>query len=481
MVEFVCHCDGPSNPLHHVWERCIGSGHAALALRADWQRQLLRCRRELGVERVRFHGILSDDVGIVGTRGTAGPLAFFNVDQIFDFLLSIGVRPFVELSFMPASLASGTRTVFHYQGNVTPPAKWRDWERLIRALVRHWTERYGAGEVSRWHFEVWNEPNLSAFASGRQRDYFAMYRRTAQAIKDIDASYQVGGPATAQNAWLDDFVEYCERHRVPLDFVSTHLYPTDAFGTTSTDTVTQLAESPPDMMRDRARESRRIAGDRPLYYTEWNVTSNPRDTLHDQPFTAAFGTDIALSVDAFVDGYSYWTFTDIFFENDFPTRPFHGGFGLLNLYGIPKPAYRAFELLHRLGHTSPRVAGTHRTVRVRAVRDDRTVALVITNHALPRHRIAAESVRITLAGAVSAHRAFVERIDETHANAPARWVELGRPDVLDRRGVDLLEEASRVVREPQAIARDGGLPHVTVTVPPHGVAVVTVEMGDRPL
>jgi xylan 1,4-beta-xylosidase len=89
-------------------------------LRADWQAQLKRCREELGFQHVRFHGLLSDDVGTVVRHQNRLIYSFFNADQIIDFLLSIDMRPFVELSFMPTALASGSRTVFHYRGNVTP-------------------------------------------------------------------------------------------------------------------------------------------------------------------------------------------------------------------------------------------------------------------------------------------------------------------------------------------------------------------------
>ena len=153
----------PAAPLPHVWEHTVGSCHAALALRADWQAQLRRCRQELGFRHVRFHGLLGDDLGTCVRHGGRLIYSFFNADRIVDFLLSIGVRPFVELSFMPTALASGDATVFSYRGNVTPPADYRAWAELVRRLVAHWTSRYGLDEVRRWYFEVWNEPNLPAF------------------------------------------------------------------------------------------------------------------------------------------------------------------------------------------------------------------------------------------------------------------------------------------------------------------------------
>ena len=160
---------------------------------------------------------------------------------------------------------------------------------------------------------------------------------------------QVGGPATADNAWISRFLDFCTTNDLPADFISTHHYPTDAFGKPGDDTVTELADSRRSVLRDEAREVRRQAGDLPVYYTEWCTSSNPRDPMHDDPYAAAFIVKTVLEANGLVQGYSYWTFSDIFEENYFPSVPFQGGFGLLNIHGIAKPAYRAYELLHELG------------------------------------------------------------------------------------------------------------------------------------
>ncbi len=215
-VDFSCRLSGPAKRLVHFWQHTVGSDHAPVALRADWQAQLRRCRRELGFRHVRFHGLLSDDVGTLIRHQERVLHSFFNADQIVDFLLSTGMKPFVELSFMPTALASGDRTVFHYRGNVTPPRDYGEWEALVRGLVSHWVDRYGAAEVRRWFFEVWNEPNLEAFWTGSRQDYFRLYRQTAAAIKEVEPSLRVGGPATANNEWIAEFLDFCEAEGVPV-------------------------------------------------------------------------------------------------------------------------------------------------------------------------------------------------------------------------------------------------------------------------
>jgi xylan 1,4-beta-xylosidase len=248
-ASFSANLSSVPTPLFHFWEHTVGSGHATLALRADWQAQLRRSSSELGMKHVRFHGILSDDMGTLVSEGSDLFYSFFNTDQIFDFLLSIGMKPFVELSFMPTTLASGDQTVFHYRANVTPPKDLAQWSVLIRKLVQHWVDRYGIEEVEQWFFEVWNEPNLTAFGTGNQADYFELYRYTADAIKGVHSALKVGGPATAANAWVDDFIAFCNENGLPVDFISTHHYPTDAFGKPGDDTETQLAESTRSILR----------------------------------------------------------------------------------------------------------------------------------------------------------------------------------------------------------------------------------------
>ena len=458
--------------LPHFWEHTVGSGHATLALRADWQTQLRRTHAELGMMHVRFHGLLSDDMGTLIGEGEALFYSFFNADQIVDFLLSIGMKPFVELSFMPSILASGSQTVFHYRANVTPPKDYAQWAALIRKLVQHWVERYGGEEVRQWFFEVWNEPNLAAFGSGKQSEYFELYRYTVDAIKGIDSELKVGGPATADNAWVSDFLGFCRANGLPVDFVTTHHYPTDAFGKPGDDTEKQLSESKRSVLRDEAREVRNQAGSVPVYYTEWCTSSNPFDAMHDDPYAAAFIVKTVLEANGLVQGYSYWTFSDIFEENYLSSVPFHGGFGLLTIHGVAKPAYRAYELLHGLGTELIPLKGEHPTIDAWLVRGPGRATVLLTNFALPLHPIETESVSISLEGAEAAAEATVQWIDLEHANAKRRWEQLGKPDYLSGSMIAELDASSRLHKESHPVIRQRGTLRLDVSMPPQSVAAV---------
>jgi xylan 1,4-beta-xylosidase len=470
-------CDLSQTPVafEHFWEHTVGSCHAPLALRSDWQAQIQKCHTELGFQYVRFHDLLSDSMGTLIRQEEKLMYSFFNADQIIDFLLFIGMHPFIELSFMPEALASGPENVFRYKANVTPPKDYKQWETLIRKLTRHWVERYAVDEVRQWFFETWNEPNLEAFWTGTREDYFNLYRHTVDAIKSVDPSLKVGGPATAQTAWIEVFLEYCEQHHLPVDFVTTHYYPTDAFSDNEAETEKKLANASRDVMRQQAEKAKGQARELPLYFTEWNISSDPRHSLHDEPFAAAYATHILMSLRGLVQGYSFWTFSDIFEENYFPSVPFHGGFGLLNLHSIPKPVYRAFQLLHRLGDEQMEVNGRHDTVEVWVVRNENQLTVLAVNHALPGHSISTEQVKVNLTSGLEPQSSYIQRIDEDHANPRRSWLEMGSPEYLSALDVERLQSASQLLKEPQSFSWVEGNVNLHFNLEPHSLAAITLE------
>ncbi len=261
--------------------------------------------------------------------------------------------------------------------------------------------------------------------------------------------------------------------------MSTHHYPTDALWNVEADTEAQLAGSRRSILRQWAQDTRRRAGGRPLYYTEWNTSSNPRDSLHDEPYAAAFVVKTVMEASELVEGYSFWTFSDIFEENYFPSVPFHGGFGLLTLHGIPKPTFRAFEILRRLGRDRLLVDGLHPTVDAWVVRGEGRLSVLLTNHALPRHAIEEERARITIVNAAEPRRASVERIDEDHANPRKEWRKLGEPGSLDSETLLRLLKSSEVSKEPVSCNRRGDAIAVELSLPPHSVAAITLEFGGQ--
>jgi xylan 1,4-beta-xylosidase len=344
--------------MNTMFKECIGAGRANEGLRADWQQQLAMVKKECDFKYIRMHGLLTDDMAVYREDNKGNPEYNYQyIDVLYDFLLSIKIKPFVELGFMPSALASGKETIFWWKGNVTPPKDYKKWEDLIRNLTQHFTERYGADEVKTWYFEVWNEPNLSpGFWTGTQEEYFKLYDYTARAIKSVNTAYKVGGPATAGAAWVPETIEFCTKNNVPLDFISTHTYGVkqgflDEFGTSGTVLNKEKSSISGDIINSRKQILSSTKPNLELHYTEWSSSYTPADPIHDSYHSAAYILQKLKQVGNAANSMSYWVFTDIFEEPGPRFTPFHGGFGLLNTQGIKKPAYFAYSFLNKLGET----------------------------------------------------------------------------------------------------------------------------------
>ncbi len=343
-----------TEPFNHYWKRSVGSCHAHIGLRADWQQQLKQVHTELGFQYIRFHGLLDDDMGIYQENRNGEVDCNFNrVDKLFDYILEIGMKPFVEFGFMPKKLATGEKTVFWFKSNVTPPKDYGKWAALIEQLVRHWKDRYGLKEIRSWFYEVWNEPDHPAFFSGTKEDYFKLYQYTVKAVKTVDLELRVGGPAGAANIYLADFVEFCAAFNIPVDFLSLHCYCCDlkyVDETVKTWTTLPAQHAYEYIQKNIVLEKASKIPNLKFHYTEWNITPSSRDQVHDTLLNGAFNLEIIKMVYGLVESFSFWTFSDIFEEAGVPQSEFHGGFGLLTESGIKKPTYHSFWLLNQLGN-----------------------------------------------------------------------------------------------------------------------------------
>ena len=298
-------------PTDYSWQLGLGNDHAYQLHRTDVCEHIKLAHDELGIKFIRCHGILDDDMltlqrmgdyrmfGSVPFKNRIEEINFRQVGHVYDNLLKCGVKPFVEISFMPSALAKGKKLGLRYNPNITMPKSLAKWGEYIKKFIRFLLERYGAEEVESWYFEVWNEPDLSCFFAGSQKDYYKLYEATVRAIKEVNPNLRVGGPSTSACLWLEEFLAFCKEHDVPCDFVSTHHYPGDAFGNfinlknvkqmltsaldaaknhrTLSETMTKMFFLPEDFIRwDKGTlakmddEAKAKVGNRPLFITEWN-------------------------------------------------------------------------------------------------------------------------------------------------------------------------------------------------------------------
>ena len=395
-----------SQPFPHSWERMFGSGRAILSLRDSYRHDLREVKEATGFEYIRFHAIFHDEVGLYNEDEHGSPVYNYSyVDQIYDGLLANGIRPFVELSFMPEKLASTpSRQAFWYKPFNSPPKDWDRWGDLIQHFAQHLVDRYGIDEVSQWYFEVWNEPNIDFWAGDpKESTYYHLYDVSARALKAVSPRLRVGGPATAQAAWVDRFIRHCVEGNVPVDFVSTHVYANDTakdvFGTNEQIPRDQMVYRAVKKVHDQVKASAKP--DLPLIFSEYNASYANEVEVTDSAFMGPWLANTIRQCDGLTDIMAYWAFSDVFEEQGVVKRPFYGGYGLMAAGGIPKAAYNDFKLLHELGSQRIRVDSDSALATRHA---DGSLAIAVWNSAPPGTGGAAKHVTVSIKGMTGGRR-----------------------------------------------------------------------------
>jgi len=462
-----------SHPFPHFWEKMFGSGRAILALRDSYRNDLRSVKEITNFEYVRFHGIFHDEVGIYDEDAQGQPVYNFSyVDQIYDGLLANGVRPFVEISFMPNKLAaSHTLHAFWYKPNVSPPKDWQRWDDLVAAFAKHLVDRYGLDEVSQWYFEVWNEPNLDFWAGQpRQDTYWELYDHTARDIKQISPRLRIGGPATAQAAWVDAFIRHCVEKNVPLDYVSTHVYAND----TAQDVFGSQAEIPRDQMVCRAVDkvhNQIKASNRPtlpLIWSEFNASYKNESEVTDAAYMGPWLANTIRECDGLVDSMSYWTFSDVFEEQGVVKTPFYGGYGLVAEDSIPKPAFNTFKLLHKLGEERIQVDSDSALL---TRRKDGTLVVAVWNYAAPEQTGSPRTITLRFKG-TTATRALISRLDADHGDFHSAYDKMGSPRYPSQKQIQELRRAAEMAAPEARTVNHGEL---SLTLPSHGLALIELK------
>jgi xylan 1,4-beta-xylosidase len=463
----------PAHAFPHFWERMFGSGRAILSLRESYRHDLREVKQITGFEYIRFHAILDDEVGVYSEDAQGRPVYNFSyVDQIYDGLLANGVRPFVELSFMPPKLASRQiYQAFWYHPIVAPPKDYASWDAMIAALANHLVTRYGSEEVSKWYFEVWNEPNLDFWAGEpRQSSYWELYDHTARALKSVSPRLRVGGPATAQAAWVDAFIQHGQENGVPVDFVSTHIYGNDpaedVFGTHERIPRNQMVCRAVDKVHQQIKTS--SMPEVPLIISEFNASYKNEPEVTDSAFMGPWMADTIRQCNGLTEMMSYWTFSDVFEEQGVVKTPFYGGFGLIAADGIPKPVFNAFKLLHELGDRRIEVQSDSALV---TRTNDGVLELALWNYAPPGESGAAKTFALRF-NHFNAKQASISVVDSDHGDSQTAFEKMGSPQYPTRAQMLALRAASLL--PPSRIEPISGN-ELTLSIPSHGLALVKIN------
>jgi len=478
-------------PLDRFFDLSIGSDYPGTLICADAQAQLKPAVDELGFRYIRFHAIFHDVLGTVKVVNGRPAYDWSGVDKLYDALLAKGIKPFVELGFTPEALKTSDSSIFWWKGNTSHPNRemWRD---LVDSFVRHLEQRYGSEQVRSWYFEVWNEPNLDGFwEKADQPAYFALYDLTARTVKGVDPRLRVGGPSTAGAAWVPEFLSHVAQSGAPIDFVTTHTYGVDGgFLDEKGQADTKLTPSADSIVADVRKVRAQIQASKhpslPLYFTEWSTSYTPRDPVHDSYVSAPWILTKLKGVQGSLDGMSYWTYTDIFYEAGPPPAPFHGGFGLMTTDGIRKPAWFAYKYLHALQGNSVPVADAEAF----AASDGRHIATLLWDWVQPKQdssdrpyytkvhsSTAARPARLAFEHLKPGnYRLAVRRTGFRHNDPQTTYLEMGSPNKLTVRQLSTLQALTRDLPETRRVVRVGAGGAFTLTLSMQTNDVVLVEL-----
>ncbi|HEX4486166.1 MAG TPA: glycosyl hydrolase family 39 [Terriglobales bacterium] len=458
----------PAHPLPHFWEHMFGSGRANLSLRDSYRRDLRDVKQATDVKYIRFHAIFLDDIGVYDEDAQGNAVYNFSyVDQIYDGLLDSGVRPFVELSFMPKKLASDPQALhpFWYKQNVSPPKDFAKWDDLVYQFTKHLVDRYGIDEVSQWYFEVWNEPNIDFWAGKPQQPtYFELYDHSAKSVKKVSEKLRVGGPATAQAAWVDDLIKHCADNHIPLNFVSSHVYGNDSakdvFGTDEKIPRENMVCRSVEKVHKQIKAS--AMPELPLFWSEYNASYMNEPAITDSTYMGPWMADTIRQCDGLVTEMSYWSFSDVFEEQGVVKQPFYGGYGLIAADNIHKPAFNVFKILHLLGNERLDVNSDSALV---TRRPDGRLVVALWSYASPK------TIQLKFEDN-KARRATIHRVDRDHGDPHPAYEKQGSPRYPTQ---SQLKEIRQSTELPAPEIRRIEHGELTVEIPANGLAVIEIK------
>lgn len=484
---------GKGEPFLHYWSEGTCAGRANEGLRTSWVEQLKLVKEHCGFKYLRMHGLFDDDMFVYFEKPNGHVVYNWQyIDEVYDRMLAVGVKPFVELSFFPKGIAAdNSKMQMWYQNRITfDESRLGKWHDLIKNFTQHVVDRYGIDEVLTWYFEVWNEPNLNmnpkaGFFDGTKSDYFKLYKASAKAVKSVDSRLKVGGPATSnfiadtrfdgevydqsksrfysqdkinkqqwKGSWIEDFIRYCEKENLPLDFIATHPYPTDYAldpeSGRSKDAVRYVYSLRDDInwIRKQLADSKYPQAE--IHLTEWSTSPNSRDVMHDILPPAAYILKANLDCIGLTNSLMYWTFTDIFEEKGGGESIFHGGFGMINFQGLVKPSFHAYRMLHQLGdeklyYADPLfVSRSSETGKITALAfnypEEYEIAVPSAKNFSNYMDASSKKLNMSLEGLKPGATFIVETLDKNHGNVYDDYVEIGAPHSPTREDIAYLKQ-----------------------------------------
>ena len=530
-VRIVAEAGTSQGELKPIW-RFFGADEPNYATMKDG-RKLLADLGQLGQPQVYFrtHNLLTSGDGTPALKwGSTGaysedanghPIYQWTVlDRIFDTYLARGVRPYVEIGFMPQALSRRPDPYQHawrpglpydevYTGWAYPPKDFAQWGELVFQWARHCVEKYGPAEVERWYWETWNEANIG-YWRGTQAEFLQLHDHAVEAVRRALPGARVGGPDSAGHGgnWMRAFLEHCLRGTnyvtgrvgTPLDFIAFHAKgaPVYTNGHVRMGIATHLREI--DRGFALIASYPELKG-KPIVIGESDpegcaacqgpALAYRNGTMYSSYTAASFARkhDLATRHGVNLEGALTWAF-------EFEDQPYFAGFRALASCGINLPVLNVFRMFgqmsgQRLPVTSSGAVPLNDLlqtgvrgapdVSALAARDRNRVSILVWHYHdddVPGPEAEVELKVTGLPLQAGAARLAHFRIDELHSNAYAEWKRLGSPLAPSRRQYDALQKASELTLlkgAPAKVQVEQGAALLPLSLPRQAVSLLVLE------
>jgi len=456
----------------HTWEGLGNVDQFRWFVRRDMQDQIAEAHKDLNMKHVRAVGMFDDELRVFALdpqtwrTPSAERKPRYNwqvVDYAIQSLLDIGVNPMITTCFTPESMASGQQYCFTTRANVTPPKDYNQWTELITKTVQHFVERFGEKTVKNWYFEVWNEPNLDAFwKAGDKQEFLRIYSTTYKAIKSVNPAFRVGGPSAARAEWIKEFIEYGRANNCEADYIIAHVYNNDGpfaalspFAGPQSDKINDSPNFLPGVVKGTRKLLDEMGFKGELHFNEWGRSWFPSDAIRESENEAAFIVKSMAEASQYADYFAYWCLSDIYDQLGYNAETFAGNYGMMNLQGLKKPSYKAFQFLGKLGDEQLSILSENATDVTNAIatKSKNGYQFLFYSFSKDFHpdSTASKKVRISvlLPNTFNVKKVRIYQIGSSENNCVSAWKIMRKPAYLSKMELTKLQEMNTLQQTKQ--------------------------------
>ncbi len=436
----------------HSWEGYTSIDQAFWLQHATMQEQIAIAHKDLKANNLRTVSMLDDNMRVWDNDPTTWRdkdrkprMNFRMLNEAFQLLLDNGVNPVVGFNFMPKKMAVSDDDVFK-TGSSAPPRDYKEWEMLVTSLTKHLIEHFGVEVVKKWDFESWNEPNLDYFWKDANKDeFFKLWALTYKAVKSVNSEIRIGGPSTARAEWIPDFLEFSRKNNCEPDYIIVHIYNNDSefaalspFDGPQSDKINHSPHYVAAVVKGARKQLDELGYKGELHFNEWGSSWFPTDKTRETPNEAAFIAMTMANCSQYADRMTYWCLSDHFDQAGYAAEAFYGGFGMLSMDGLKKPAFKVFELLSKLGNkqltfSSVNCSKLKNAIATKSDKGYQFLYYSYGNDSVNNSTNAKnQTLSLTLPKEVSKENIMVYKIGQIDNNILYQWEQMNKPTYLNK-------------------------------------------------